>query len=196
MGGMTGLLRRLRAPRARRREDGTALVEAAIVTPLLLLLVFGMIEFGYLFKDSLTAANASRAGARVGSSAVNDPLADFNILKAVQAAGNLAHIQKVVVFKADGPDGAVPGACQNGAVAGECNYYTAADLAIDQATFSSPGYSADDAWPSSSRVCSLSAPGGPDYLGVWIEAHHSSFVIKMFPDKDIHDTTVMRLEPC
>ena len=171
------------------------MVEAAIVMPLLLLLVFGIIEFGFLFKDSLTAANASRAGGRVGSSSGNDPLADYNVLKAVEAAGAFSRINLVVVFKATGPDGTVPAPCLAGGVPGLCNAYDATDLAIDQATFLSAGYSKDDNWASSARETSLSAPGGPDYLGVYVQARHTSFVIKMFPDKDIKDTTVMRLEP-
>jgi hypothetical protein len=171
------------------------MVEAAIVMPLLLLLVFGIIEFGFLFKDALTDANASRAGARVGSSSGQDPLADYNVLKAIQAAGALTHVDLVVVFKADGPDGDVPPQCLTGGVAGLCNTYDATDLAIDQTTFMSAGYTKDDNWPASTRQTSISSPNGPDYLGVFVQAHHTSFVIKMFPDKDIKDTTVMRLEP-
>lgn len=171
------------------------MVEAAIVMPLLLLLVFGIIEFGFLFKDSLTLANASRAGARVGSSSGQDPLADFNVLKAIEAAGSLSNVNLVVVFKATGPDGTVPAPCLAGGVGGLCNTYDATDLAISQGAFLAAGYSKDDNWPSSARQTSISSPGGPDYLGVYVQAYHSSFVIKMFPDKNIKDTTVMRLEP-
>ena len=54
-----------------RHQRGAAMVEAAIVTPLLLLLVFGIIEFGFLYKDALTVGIGSRAGARVGSAAAD-----------------------------------------------------------------------------------------------------------------------------
>ncbi|ACB85885.1 TadE/TadG family type IV pilus assembly protein [Natranaerobius thermophilus] len=48
------------------RERGQALVELAFVLPVLLLLVFGIIEFGSIFHAQLTLNNASREGARHG----------------------------------------------------------------------------------------------------------------------------------
>ena len=47
-------------------QKGAALVEFAIVLPLLLVLVFGMIEFSILFYDKAVITNASREGARAG----------------------------------------------------------------------------------------------------------------------------------
>jgi Flp pilus assembly protein TadG len=191
------MARRRRNP-AGRDERGVALVEAAIVTPLLLMLVFGIIEFGLLFKDSLTIANAARAGARVGTSQGNDPMADYQILQAVAgASGSLASVTKVIVFDATGPNGAVPAACVSSSVgvAGVCNVYTAADLTVDAVTFASAGYTNDDYWPSASRITSLSAANGPDYLGVWVQAHHTSVVQLIVGDRDLTDTVVMRMEP-
>ena len=48
------------------RQHGAALVEFAIVLPLLLLLVGGIIEFGLLFYNKQVITNASREGARAG----------------------------------------------------------------------------------------------------------------------------------
>jgi Flp pilus assembly protein TadG len=50
--------------RIRRNESGQALVEMAIVTPLLLLLVLGIVQFGILFNHYITLTDAVRAGAR------------------------------------------------------------------------------------------------------------------------------------
>jgi len=47
-------------------QKGAALVEFAIVLPLLLVLVFGMIEFSIMFYDKAVITNASREGARAG----------------------------------------------------------------------------------------------------------------------------------
>ena len=44
-------------------NSGTALVEAAIVSPLLLLLVFGAGDFGRVMYYGITLENAARAGA-------------------------------------------------------------------------------------------------------------------------------------
>jgi Flp pilus assembly protein TadG len=46
-------------------ERGAALVELAIVTPVLLLLVMGIIEFGWIFNGFITITGAAREGARV-----------------------------------------------------------------------------------------------------------------------------------
>jgi len=47
-------------------NKGTSMVEMAIVLPLLLLLVFGVIEFGIVLYDKAVITNASREGARYG----------------------------------------------------------------------------------------------------------------------------------
>ena len=94
---------------AHRRSRGQALVEFTIVFPDLRLLLLGMMEFGFAFSDRLTLGNASREGARVGSSLVTgqttactgDPngvdtqiVASMqNILKSGGSDVDLAHIQ-------------------------------------------------------------------------------------------------------
>jgi Flp pilus assembly protein TadG len=50
-----------------RSEDGGALVEFALVVPMLLLLVFGIVDFGRAFQSSITLTNATREGARLGA---------------------------------------------------------------------------------------------------------------------------------
>lgn len=47
-------------------ENGVAAIEFAIVLPLLLLLLFGIIEFSILLYDKAMITNASREGARAG----------------------------------------------------------------------------------------------------------------------------------
>lgn len=47
-------------------NKGTSVVEMAIVLPLLLLLVFGIIEFSLALYDKAMITNASREGARAG----------------------------------------------------------------------------------------------------------------------------------
>lgn len=53
--------------RGRRRERGAAVVEFALVLPLLLMLVIGAIDWGWYFYLREVVTNAAREGARAGS---------------------------------------------------------------------------------------------------------------------------------
>jgi len=57
--------------RRRERERGQGMVEFAIIVPAFMLLLLGMLEFGFLFDHTLTLQYASREGARVGSALAN-----------------------------------------------------------------------------------------------------------------------------
>lgn len=69
----------------KRDEKGATLVEAAIVYGLLFLTIFAILEFGLAFKDWLSVSHASREGARAGATYGNDPTADIQILRDVEA---------------------------------------------------------------------------------------------------------------
>ncbi len=51
----------------RRCESGAALVEFAIVAPVLSFLLIGMVDFGRFMYDGILAANAARAGVQYGA---------------------------------------------------------------------------------------------------------------------------------
>lgn len=69
-----------------RGRRGTASVEFALVLPLLLALLFGIIEFGFVFKDQLSLQQAAREGARVA--AVGRPVAEVGV-RIVSSASSL-----------------------------------------------------------------------------------------------------------
>ena len=50
-----------------RGERGASAVEFALVTPLLLMVLFGIISTGMMFSDHLAATNATREGSRYGA---------------------------------------------------------------------------------------------------------------------------------
>ena len=58
-------MRRLR--RRVRPERGAELIEFALTLPLLLLLVLGIIEFGFLFQEYEVVTNSAREGARLAA---------------------------------------------------------------------------------------------------------------------------------
>jgi len=55
-----------RFSRNRKREDGQSLVELALTLPLILLLLCGILEFGWVYGNSLAVQNATREGVRAG----------------------------------------------------------------------------------------------------------------------------------
>ena len=65
-----------------KEEKAQSLVELALVLPVLLLILFGIVEFGRIFHAYLVIANAARTGARVGV-IKND---DSQIVSAVEGA--------------------------------------------------------------------------------------------------------------
>lgn len=66
----------------RKRESGQSAVEFALVLPILLLLVCGIIDFGWLFYNQLSVENACREGARVAC--VNTALSKQNLDKTAE----------------------------------------------------------------------------------------------------------------
>ena len=54
-------------PRLKRSERGANLVEMAFVAPFLILLLFGIIEFAWLFAQDLTIKHGAREGARLAA---------------------------------------------------------------------------------------------------------------------------------
>lgn len=63
----SSVIRRSGASGRARGERGAVAVEFALIVPMLLLLVFGIIEFGFMLNRDTIIGNASRDGARVAS---------------------------------------------------------------------------------------------------------------------------------
>lgn len=92
---------------------GAALVEAAMILPVLLLVVIGTLEIGLAFKDFLTVGALSREGARVAALAGDESEADCAILAGIGSLASntdLAKLADIQVFEASSGTGApVPG---------------------------------------------------------------------------------------
>ena len=66
-------------------EQGQSLTEFALMLPILLLVLFGIVQLGIVFNHYITVADASRAGARkavVSQQAANPTAAAQNAVKA------------------------------------------------------------------------------------------------------------------
>ena len=66
-----------------KEQKGLSAVEFAIVLPLMVLLLFGAIEFGILIYDKAVITNASREGARAGVVYTDPRVSDVEIIAVV-----------------------------------------------------------------------------------------------------------------
>lgn len=69
-------------------QDGATVVEFAIIAPILLLLIFGIIEFSLLLFNKHIVTNSSREGARAGVVARENRFADSGDFVDVEAVVN------------------------------------------------------------------------------------------------------------
>lgn len=72
-------------PRHQRSQRGAAVVEFALVLPLLLVLLIGGIDMSLALYDKAVITNDSREGARAGIVARNPPISEAEIRQVVQA---------------------------------------------------------------------------------------------------------------
>ena len=105
-----------KATRIRRRsrgEDGQAVVEFALVLPLLLMLLLGIVQFGTVFRDYIALTDATRVGARHASVARSiqpeSQRVPLVIAKVQKAAVNLDAAKMTITVTPVKPDGITPG---------------------------------------------------------------------------------------
>lgn len=105
----------------RRRSDrGATMIEAAIVMPLIFLILFSVLEFGMLFRNYLTVTQITRDGARSASAFGRDFDADFrsvSIMANTAQAVTSGDIKRVVIWDAtaDQDRAVVPEVCKTAA---------------------------------------------------------------------------------
>lgn len=197
--------------RRSRGERGAALVEFALVLPLLLMLVFGIIEFGLVFNHRLTIGNATQSAARVGSAVANGDYADMAILESIEQGifylpnQGQQIVKQVYVFKADA-SGSPYSTCPST----DCNIYTYTYDAVGcnwspcPDTITSPTYwdTSSGKWKPENRNAAV---GNLDVLGVRMLFAHDWVIGSFLPLTDVtcttppsncwSDTALMRLEP-
>jgi len=85
-------------------ERGAAMVELAIVLPVLLLLVFGIIEFGRLYNAQVTLTHAAREGIR--DYVIHKEKGQAESVATIAASSNFDTVPMVINIV---PDPCVPG---------------------------------------------------------------------------------------
>ena len=105
-------------PTRRRRGRGQALVEFALVFPIFMLLVFGMLDFGFALFSRMTIINAAREGARVAVMQPGDARVQPGYTALIQAAvAGAASGLTVTASAACVSNASLPSACNFNAVA-------------------------------------------------------------------------------
>lgn len=180
-----------------KREDGATLVEMAFVLPVLILLIFGALEFGLAFKERLTISSATNSAGRTGATMGNRAEADIRILEAIEVGlydqVDVGVIVRVRIFRADPVTGAMTGDVNTYAFDGTdpvCKWIPCPDP--DQPTFAYGGL-----WVPSARDTTLDPGGGGlDVLGVEVTYHHTP-VSNILPglERDFVERALVRLEP-
>lgn len=182
----------------RRDERGAALIEAALVLPIIVVLLLGIIEFGLAFQSGAVTTGASRSGARMGAatyapagSTSSAQLAAADQMAAAVSADlkSLSNADPVgmVIYKVDpsstsgAPYGGFPGDNLSGGCSSSCFRYTwnGSDM-----VYASGGWSDPDA-------CGTSV----DSLGVYVQAKHYYLTELIGESRFVNGKTVMRIEP-
>jgi Flp pilus assembly protein TadG len=68
--------------RFRKNEKGQSIVELALILPIVILILFGILEFGRVFHSYLVITHAAREGARLGAVGKPDSEITSRILEA------------------------------------------------------------------------------------------------------------------
>lgn len=92
-------------PRVWLKADGNAAIELALILPLLVILLAGILDYGQIYFTRLTMTNAAREGARVG---VTLPEADAQGAAITTASTYLANAGVDAAVTATSPSQADP----------------------------------------------------------------------------------------
>jgi Flp pilus assembly protein TadG len=86
----------------RERERGSAMVEAAICIPLLLVLMVGIFEVGRAYETWQVLTNAAREGARMAVMPTNDPDTTIALIREYRAATATVNIDEGASINVNG----------------------------------------------------------------------------------------------
>ncbi len=105
------MTRRTLMRRRCRRDEGQSLVEFVLALPILLVIIFGIVEFGVAWRTYQVITNVAREGARFGVIGnTTDPMVQGRVDSLLQQAGlSNTPPTAVVTFECDGTPGSLCG---------------------------------------------------------------------------------------
>lgn len=206
--GLRAALRRLLG--RTRRDDGVSAVEFAIVAPVLILLVVGMLEFGFVMHDNIAVSTAVRTGARTASTGAGNGCVYGSgstcVPSLAVAAGNAMEkagvgmprgsIDSFIVYLANA--NGYPGTGTTMPAKGQCgvsaSYPNCVEFVWDVTANSGAGgfVVSNGFWNSSQINACLPTP---QQVGVFMRVNHP-YLTRMFGATiTVSDRAVMKFEP-
>lgn len=196
------------SPNNRQRERGASIIEAAFITPVFVLLIFGIFEMGFMLRNYTVVSSASSDAARAASVYANAPEADFLTLQAMEHSLNkvgLENIEMMVIYHATGPGDSVPPSCLQTPPSSsqECNQYTPTDffannvdaMGVPTGNWGCEPAALDLGWCPLNRETAISAVNGPDHVGIYIRFTHNYITGLMGTSRTFEVDRIARLEP-
>lgn len=171
-----------------RCDHGSVAVEFALIAPLLIALLFGVIEFALLLRDHLATASLVRAGVRTASALPRQAVMVDTTVQAMERAGSALPrnaYSELWIYRA------TPAGTPQSGNFSSCDRDCVRYAWDDTGRFSRSGGTTWD--PNTINAC----PGDPnaDSVGVYLKATHR-WLTGMFSDvTEVADHAVMRFEP-
>jgi Flp pilus assembly protein TadG len=172
-------------------DSGAVAVEAALIIPVLVVLLFGIIEFSWLLKDHVAATSLVRAGVRTASSEPRNASFLNDTQTTMEIAGSALPknaYEELWIYKAQ------TSGANAGHPTGDSDWSTCGVKCVRYAWDTHGNWvpTGGGGWD----VTTINAcPGSTDSVGVYLKARHT-WLTHMFADtSDVADHAVMKFEP-
>lgn len=178
----------------RNPQRGAIAVEAAFIFPVLVLVLFGIIEFSLFLRDHVALSAATRSGARTASAEPRMSTFGPDAAAAVLKAGTgmpFSNVQQMWVYEANAGGYPTNGGSAS-ATTGNFNTCTTRCMVY---TYSGGSFSQTAGAWDSALVNACPGDAGMTNVGIFIKASHSFVSGLLGSTIDITDHAVLRFEP-
>jgi hypothetical protein len=163
--------------RTRGRGDrGAGIVEFALVAPVLILFLLGIMEYGMMYRESNQVEQGLMSAGRVAGQQSTAWTADYETLRSLSSSTNglgRSTVKRVIIYKAPA-DGKPPAGClainptgTTAGVSGVCNVYNATQM-MNENPFAFSNVSSCSGL-FASNWCALTRQPQTDEIGVYVE---------------------------
>jgi Flp pilus assembly protein TadG len=175
--------------RESQKDEGAALVEFALVLPILILVLISIFEIGAAFRSYLTVSYLAREGARMSAFLGTDIDADCTMVTSIASQmtpEDFADLDRIEVFRADSAGNQVPS---------DTNTFTFSGTDLTNCAH----WTQVITWDSTTRQTEVSSTGTPplDVIGVRLITTKSWMT--GFPPYSgtytVDENTIVRMEP-